>query len=245
MSQPVTEYIRYRIEPSAHEAFEAAYRRAQASLRQSPHCLGYALGRCVEEESAYILRIEWDSMSGHLEGFRKGPHFAAFLAEIRGYINNIEEMRHYRTTDVAARPSIYEAVGGAGTFFRLARAMHEAMQEDDLLGSWFRNAAPTHVPHLAMWLCEVFGGPPLWTDTLDDLTPMLERHRNLDIPEDKRARFAQIATRAVGECLPKNCDDAAAAICAYFEWGTTIAVDNSKPDHVPNPSAGVPTWGWD
>lgn len=245
MSQPVVEYVRYRIPKEQLAAFEAAYARGQDALRRSPHCLGYALTRCVEEPERFILRIEWDSMDGHLQGFRKSELFSGFLREVRPYMEHLEEMQHYVATSVASTVSLYAAVGGAGTFFRIARAMHEAMKEDALLGSWFRNASPTHVPHLAMWLCEVFGGPRLWTDTLEDLSPMLARHRNLDIPEEKRERFASLAREAVATCLPPDNERAAAAIGRYFDWGTGIAVANSKPGHEPSAGDGVPTWGWD
>lgn len=98
----IVEYIRYKLHhtetASAEEAsaaFEAAYRNACASLDISPHCLSYELSRCVEEADHYVLRIEWDSAEGHLSGFRRAPEFAPFLAAIRPYINQIEEMRHY------------------------------------------------------------------------------------------------------------------------------------------------------
>lgn len=48
-----------------------------------------------------MLRIEWDSLEGHEQGFRRSPEFQPFLAAIRAYIPAIEEMRHYRATAVA------------------------------------------------------------------------------------------------------------------------------------------------
>ena len=97
----IVEYIRYTIPESDAEAFLASYTRAQASLQASPHCLGWELSRCTEDAKSFILRIQWDSAEGHMQGFRKGPHFAPFLAEIRPYIGRIEEMRHYALTPVA------------------------------------------------------------------------------------------------------------------------------------------------
>jgi heme-degrading monooxygenase HmoA len=103
----IVEYIRYNLSKHAsglHEetsgGFEAAYRAASASLDASPHCLGYELTRCVEEQDRYILRIEWDSLEGHLTGFRRAPEFASFLEAIKPYIGQIEEMQHYRLTSV-------------------------------------------------------------------------------------------------------------------------------------------------
>ena len=104
----VVEYIRYKFKQSAESeeslagAFEAAYRVAASSLDASPYCLGYELSRCVEEQNRYTLRIEWDSVDGHLAGFRRSPEFAPFLAAIKPYIGQIEEMQHYTPTSVVA-----------------------------------------------------------------------------------------------------------------------------------------------
>lgn len=94
------EYIRYAIDESRRAAFEAAYAAAQESLRASPHCLGWNLARCVEDPGQYILRIEWDSAEGHLQGFRRSPEFRAFFAAIGPYVGDIQEMRHYDPTAV-------------------------------------------------------------------------------------------------------------------------------------------------
>lgn len=97
----VIEYIRYRIAEEQTAEFERAYARAAESLRASPVCLGFELSRCVEEPASYILRIHWTSVDEHLQGFRKSAQFPPFLQEIRTYVPNIEEMRHYVATGLA------------------------------------------------------------------------------------------------------------------------------------------------
>lgn len=105
----VVEYIRYKLAATAQQAtegdltnFEAAYGVAAASLDASPHCIAYELSRCVEDPDRFILRIEWDSIDGHIAGFRRAPEFGPFLAAVRPYINQIEEMQHYAVTAIAA-----------------------------------------------------------------------------------------------------------------------------------------------
>jgi hemoglobin len=97
----ILEYIRYRISAELDAEFQAAYARAAASLQASPECLGYDLARCHEEPSCWILRITWTSLEGHMQGFRRGPMFPPFLREVRPYVDNIEEMRHYEPTDLS------------------------------------------------------------------------------------------------------------------------------------------------
>lgn len=93
------EYIRYRMASHSPEQLIAAYALAAAQLDLAPECLAYELTRCVEDPACLILRIEWTSTEAHLEGFRRGPHFPPFLAAIRPFIGEIEEMRHYELTD--------------------------------------------------------------------------------------------------------------------------------------------------
>jgi quinol monooxygenase YgiN len=97
----IVEYIRYELKQHQPHDLIAAYRQAGAQLQAAPQCLGYELSHCVEEPLSLTLCIRWTSTEDHLQGFRKGPHFPAFLAAIRPFIDEIAEMRHYQPTDVA------------------------------------------------------------------------------------------------------------------------------------------------
>jgi len=96
----IVEYIRYKAADEQRAALEAAYEKAQSALQASSHCLGYELSRCVEESGCYMLRIEWDSLDGHLKGFRSSPEFQSFFAHVRPFVNDVEEMRHYEVTRI-------------------------------------------------------------------------------------------------------------------------------------------------
>lgn len=96
----IMEYIRYTIPETQSAEFERGYAEAGVSLKDSAHCLAYELSRCLDDPSSYILRIEWDSVEGHMQGFRNSPEFRSFFAAIRPYVNQITEMRHYRLTSI-------------------------------------------------------------------------------------------------------------------------------------------------
>jgi quinol monooxygenase YgiN len=99
----IVEYIRYELPEAQKQAFEAAYAVGQESLRASPHCHAWELSQCSEAPGVYILRIEWESATAHLDGFRKSPEFGPFLKAVRPYIDFIKEMRHYELTAVIGR----------------------------------------------------------------------------------------------------------------------------------------------
>lgn len=96
----IVEYIRYAIPDNECEAFEQGYARAQVPLAASPHCQGYELARCTEDPTRYTLRIVWDSLDGHMRGFRSSPEFREFFGHIKPFVGMIEEMRHYAPTAV-------------------------------------------------------------------------------------------------------------------------------------------------
>jgi len=99
------EYVRYTVADAARGAeLLSAYERAAKLLEAAPECLAYELAQCEEEPTSWILRIEWTSTEAHLQGFRKGPHFPPFLQEIRGFVKEITEMRHYRLSNVRGGP---------------------------------------------------------------------------------------------------------------------------------------------
>ena len=83
--------------------FEEAYTNASVSLNTSKHCQMYELTHSMEEPELYILRIEWDSLDGHMKGFRPSPEFREFFRYVQPFFNDIEEMRHYELTKIRKR----------------------------------------------------------------------------------------------------------------------------------------------
>ncbi|WP_426594922.1 antibiotic biosynthesis monooxygenase family protein [Cellulomonas sp. McL0617] len=92
----VVEYIRYVVPPVQADEFERAYRRAGRVLDADPHCARWEMARGVEEPEHFIVRIEWDSVDGHEQGFRTSPAFGEFFAAVRPFFAAIQEMKHYQ-----------------------------------------------------------------------------------------------------------------------------------------------------
>jgi heme-degrading monooxygenase HmoA len=98
----IVEYVRYELPASRCAAFEVAYARAGGILDGSPSCLGWELRRSVEEPGHYMVRIEWDSIEGHVEGFRKSEPFQAFIRELGVFADCRLEMAHFELVEPAA-----------------------------------------------------------------------------------------------------------------------------------------------
>jgi len=92
----VIEYIRYEIPAERHAEFLHAYRAADEELRASPHCLRHEVSQGIEMPDNFVVRIEWDSLAGHEQGFRTSKLFAAFYDKVKPFFANIREMKHYQ-----------------------------------------------------------------------------------------------------------------------------------------------------
>ncbi|GAB7104052.1 hypothetical protein JCM4814A_23660 [Streptomyces phaeofaciens JCM 4814] len=242
------EYIRYRVPEERSAEFLAAYTRAAVPLAASPYCVDYELARCEADPASFVLRITWTSTEDHLQGFRTSDLFPPFLAEIRPYVEDIEEMRDYKVTPVrgtgSAVPTLYAWAGGEKAFARLTEAFYAKVVEDDLLAPLFAGLAPEHAEHVALWLAEVFGGPETYSATQGGHSHMVAKHFGRGITEPQRRRWVNLVQDAADEAgLPTDAEFRSAFL-AYVEWGTRLAVHFSGPDAQPPAEQPVPKWGW-
>ncbi len=207
----IVEYIRYSIEAARSEAFLAAYATGAKVLQADPHCLSYEVSRGVEEPTHQIVRIEWDSLEGHLEGFRRDAAFAGFFAAVKPFFDDIEEMHHYeaRLSSPAlpekGLPTLYDWCGGLPAVSRLINAFYDRVESDDLLGPLFPGGVSSaHREHVVTWWSEVLGGPAGYSD-LGGYRRMVTHHLGLNLTGEQRLRFATTMSRAADDAgLPDD-----------------------------------------
>jgi truncated hemoglobin YjbI/heme-degrading monooxygenase HmoA len=242
----IVEYIRYTLAVDQAAEFEAAWATAGRLLDADSHCLGWELARGVEHDERYTVRITWDSLDGHLHGFRDSAGFAEFYAAVKPFVDEIDEMTHYAPRDPAVRAerTIFEHAGGAETLSRLTRVFYAKVTSDPLLAPLFAEMAGDHPERVARWLGEVFGGPPAYTATRGGYSTMVLAHLNRDISEEQRARWVELLYASLDEAGLPSDERFRRTFSAYIEWGTRIAERNSKPGFTPPRDAHVPNWSW-
>ena len=206
------------------------------------------LSRCLDEPACYLLRITWTSVDEHLIGFRKGPEFGAFFAEIKPYIEDIEEMRHYTATAIAgpggaAPPSLYEWAGGTDAFVRLCDAFYRLVSVDDLLAPMFAHMYPEHARYVAV-------GSPRFSATGD------LHHRTRRLPQHARPPPGQGDQRSAASPVGQPDDGRRRRGRPTGRPGVPCGLRRATssggpgwPPATPNPtptrSGGpVPHWGW-
>ncbi len=146
---------------------------------------------------------------------------------------------------MAPDPTLYEWAGGQDAFDRLIKAFYDRVEQDELLSPFFPGGVHAeHRRHVAAWWIEVFGDPPTYSQELGGYERMLEKHRQLGITDDQRFRFAALMSHAADDAGMPNDAEFRSALVAYLEWGTRIALGNSRAGAAVIEHAPVPRWGW-
>jgi hemoglobin len=140
---------------------------------------------------------------------------------------------------------LFEWAGGVEAFRRLIDAFYDRVESDELLSPLFPDGVgEAHRAHVTLWWCEVFGGPPGYTESLGGYRRMLDHHRELSITPEQRFRFASLMSRAADDASLPADPEFRAAFVGYLEWGTRLALHNSQPEADVVAEAPVPKWGW-
>lgn len=142
-------------------------------------------------------------------------------------------------------PTLYEWAGGLVALRRMIDHFYDRVEADDALSGFFPGGvSPRHRTHVADWWAEVLGGPETYTDQHGGYEAMLRHHLDLGITPEQRHRFATTMSLAADDAeLPAD-PEFRAAIIGYLEWGTRLAMENSRPGAHPVAQAPTPRWGW-
>ena len=145
-----------------------------------------------------------------------------------------------------AVPSLYEWLGEAEVLRKLTVRFYERVLADDLLRSLFADMPSDHPRHVADFIGEVMGGPGDYTSTRGGHHTMLSHHFGRNISEAQRQRWVHLLLETADEIGMPSDPEFRSALVAYIEWGSRLAVINSKlPDGTPaEASTPMPRWGW-
>src|SRR5258705_5964104 len=121
------------------------------------------------------------------------------------------------------RRSIFEYAGGEPAFLALATAHHDRCMRDPVLSHPFEHGThPEHVQRLAHYWVEVFGGPPRYSESIDDRSgahsAMLDMHARQGAEDDLGVRFVSCFMKAADDAGLPDDADFRASLRAYMEW---------------------------
>ena len=145
---------------------------------------------------------------------------------------------------MSTAPSLYDWVGGIAALERLTDLFYRKVAEDPELGPVFAQMNPDHPAHVAAFLAEVLGGPPLYSERHGGHPEMIRHHLGKHLSENQRRRWINLLLDSHAELgLPAD-PEFASALVAYLEWGSRMAVLNSRDGAKPGLDEPMPKWGW-
>jgi hemoglobin len=141
--------------------------------------------------------------------------------------------------------TLYEWAGERQGVERMINAFYDRVEQDELISPLFPGGVRAeHRDHVTTWWCEVFGGPPRYSEELGGYERMLAHHRDLGITAEQRRRFVSLMSIAADDAGLPDDPEFRSALLAYLEWGTRLAMHNSQPGAEVVAEAPVPHWGW-
>ncbi len=144
------------------------------------------------------------------------------------------------------RPSIFEFAGGESAFLALAAAHHERCLQDPELNHPFSHPGhPKHVERLAGYWAEVFGGPPMYSESCGGHPAMLHIHAGQGARADLGERFVACFVQAADDAQLPDDPEFRRVLREYMEWAVRdVLAYSSRGSTVPS-DAAVPRWSWE
>ncbi|MQA27316.1 MAG: antibiotic biosynthesis monooxygenase [Micromonosporaceae bacterium] len=87
------------VSPGQEHQFAEAYRTVRHVLAGTPGCRSVRMTRGVESRSRFVLLVEWDSVTAHLENFRDSDRFGVWRAAIGPHFAAPPHVEHFTDVD--------------------------------------------------------------------------------------------------------------------------------------------------
>jgi hemoglobin len=145
---------------------------------------------------------------------------------------------------MSAPPTLYEWLGGMPALEQLTSLFYSRVPDDPILAPVFANMSAGHPKHVAEFLAEVFGGPALYSSQRGGHPEMIRHHLSRSLTQEQRRRWIELLLSCSDELRLPDDPEFRSAFVAYLEWGTRLAVLNSRAGAVVTEEAPMPRWGW-
>ena len=145
-----------------------------------------------------------------------------------------------------AVPTLYEWMGGMPAFQKLTQEFYDRVKDDPVLSHVFRHMSPDHPQHVAHFLAEVLGGPKMYSAENGEKAHagMVGHHLGRMLTEVQRRRWIALLLECADAIGVPDDPEFRSAFVGYLEWGTRLAVLNSRTEVNPITTEPMPRWGW-
>ena len=92
----IVELAILRARPGTADQMRAGLQAARAVISRAEGYRGSTFHQGIEDPQRFVLRIEWDSVEAHTEGFRGGPLFPEWRSHWGEYLDGTPDVQHYQ-----------------------------------------------------------------------------------------------------------------------------------------------------
>ncbi len=91
----IIEQVVLLVRPGRQADFEAAFAEATPLISGMPGFRGLTLSRCVEDDGAYLLLVEWDRLEDHTVGFRGSAEYQEWRRLLHSFHDPAPTVLHF------------------------------------------------------------------------------------------------------------------------------------------------------
>ena len=92
----IVELAILRAKPGTADQMRAGLQAARAVISRAEGYRGSTFHQGIEDPQRFVLRIEWDTVEAHTEGFRGGPLFPEWRSHWGEYLDGAPDVQHYQ-----------------------------------------------------------------------------------------------------------------------------------------------------
>jgi heme-degrading monooxygenase HmoA len=77
------------------QSLEHAFAEAKSIIASMPGFRSFALHRCIEQPTRYLLLVEWERLEDHTEGFRSSRQYETWRDLLHHFYEPFPVVEHY------------------------------------------------------------------------------------------------------------------------------------------------------
>lgn len=89
------------VKPGQEEEFEQTFAQAQKIIKSMRGYISHELCRCIEQESRYLLLVNWETLEDHTEGFRGSEEYQQWRELLHHFYDPFPTVEHYSPVELS------------------------------------------------------------------------------------------------------------------------------------------------
>lgn len=83
------------VKKGQEESFENSFKEAQKIISNMHGYISHSLQKCIENNSRYLLTVNWETLEDHTIGFRKSKEYLEWKQLLHHFYEPFPTVEHY------------------------------------------------------------------------------------------------------------------------------------------------------